>query len=88
MLGLCTCFLILLTAVAAITTFLIRIREAVYFPNKYRLKCLALGAAGVIAMAAATGTVNELRNEGEQKFWVCLCLRPVRVSRALGGQRG
>lgn len=88
MLALCTCCLILLTAVAAITTFPIRIRVAVYFPNKYRLKCLALGAAGVTAMAAATGTVNALGNEGEQKFWVCRCLRPVRVTRAPGGQRG
>lgn len=67
MLDLCTCCLIFLAAVAATTTFLIRIIVAVYFPNKYRLKCLVLGAAGATAMAAATGTVNKLGNEGKQK---------------------
>lgn len=68
-LGLCTCPLILLTAAAARTTFPIRIRVAVCSPNRSRLKCLARGAAGVTATAAATGMVNELGNEGEQKFW-------------------
>lgn len=86
-LGLCTCCLILLTAVAARTTFLIRIRVAVCFPNKSGLKCLALGAAGVTAMAAAAGIVNELGNEGEQEFWVCQWLRPV-SGLCPGGQCG
>lgn len=75
-----------LTAVAATSAFPTRIRDAVCFPNKYGLKCLALGAAGVTAVAAAAGTVNALEMKGNKKPWICQ--RPVRVTCGLGASVG
>lgn len=75
-----------LTAVAAPSAFLTRIRDAVCFPKKYGLKCLAVGAAGVTAVAAAAGMVNGLERKGNKKPW--MCQRPVRVRGGLGGSVG